>query len=156
MGKQTWTLLYSASRDGDSAASFHQHCDGHSPTYVIIQGRAGNICGGFSDVPWTSNAPLSGRFIASDKAFLFTLVNNQGISACKFSVSLPQYATLQHANYGPIFGAGADLSIANNACTSMDSYSNLPHSYTGHAAANSTLMGDYNFNVLNYEVFTPS
>ena len=36
----------------------------------------------------------------------------------------------------------------------MDSYSNLPHSYDGENASNSTLMGDYYFSVVDYEVFT--
>lgn len=56
---------------------------------------------------------------------------------------------------GPIFGAGADLLIASNCNTNMDSYSNLPHSYDGENASSSVLMGDYNFSVLDYEVFTP-
>jgi len=56
---------------------------------------------------------------------------------------------------GPIFGAGADLLIASNCNTNMDSYSNLPHSYDGDNASCSILMGDYNFSVIDYEVFTP-
>lgn len=56
--------------------------------------------------------------------------------------------------YGPIFGAGADLSIANHCNANMESYSNLPHSYDGEGASCTLLMGDYNFSVLDYEVFT--
>lgn len=37
----------------------------------------------------------------------------------------------------------------------MDSYSNLPHSYDGENASCNSLMGDYNFTVADYEVFTP-
>lgn len=37
----------------------------------------------------------------------------------------------------------------------MDSYSNLPHTYDGDGASPSILMGDYNFTVADYEVFTP-
>jgi len=37
----------------------------------------------------------------------------------------------------------------------MDSYSNLPHSYDGENATTNSLMGDYNFTVADYEVFTP-
>lgn len=58
--------------------------------------------------------------------------------------------------YGPMFGAGADLCVAGQCETGMESYSNLPHSYTGQHASSSILMGDYNFNVLDYEVFTPA
>lgn len=56
---------------------------------------------------------------------------------------------------GPIFGAGADLLISSNCNSNMDSYSNLPHSYDGDGATPSILMGDYNFTVVDYEVFTP-
>lgn len=56
---------------------------------------------------------------------------------------------------GPIFGAGADLLITNNCNANMGSYSNLPHSYDGENASSNSLMGDYNFTVADYEVFTP-
>lgn len=55
---------------------------------------------------------------------------------------------------GPIFGAGADLLIANNCNTNKDSYSNLPHSYDGPNASYETLFGDYNFTITDYEVYT--
>ncbi|CAG9821824.1 unnamed protein product [Phaedon cochleariae] len=35
--KQTWRLVYRASSHGYSASAFHRHCDGVSPTYVIVQ-----------------------------------------------------------------------------------------------------------------------
>ena len=54
-----------------------------------------------------------------------------------------------------MFGAGADLCVASNCNQGMECYSNLPHSYGGAGASSSILMGDYNFNVSNYEVFTP-
>lgn len=56
---------------------------------------------------------------------------------------------------GPIFGAGADLQIANNCNTNMDSYSNLPHSYDGGTDASCiSLFGDYHFTINDYEVYT--
>lgn len=55
---------------------------------------------------------------------------------------------------GPIFGAGADLLISHNCNSNSESYSNLPHSYDGDGANSSSLMGDYNFTVINYEVYT--
>jgi hypothetical protein len=33
--KQVWRLVYRASTHGYSAESFHRHCDGVAPTYVI-------------------------------------------------------------------------------------------------------------------------
>ncbi|GIY79617.1 TLDc domain-containing protein [Caerostris extrusa] len=50
--KQMWRLLYRASTHGYSAEAFHYHCDGHNPTFVIVLGAHGELCGGFSDVPW--------------------------------------------------------------------------------------------------------
>ena len=55
------------------------------------------------------------------------------------------------------FFAGADLFLCDRCDQTCDSYSNLPHSY---AAADekpvsaSSLMGDYNFLVEEYEVHT--
>lgn len=34
--KQVWRLVYRASSHGSSADSFHRHCDGVAPTFVII------------------------------------------------------------------------------------------------------------------------
>ncbi|XP_014661668.1 PREDICTED: BTB/POZ domain-containing protein 19-like isoform X2 [Priapulus caudatus] len=36
--KQAWKLIYRASRDGFSAQSFHTHCDGYCPTFIIVLG----------------------------------------------------------------------------------------------------------------------
>ena len=57
-------------------------------------------------------------------------------------------------SYGPVFGAGADLCVAGQSQTGMECYSNMPHSYSGQNVSSSILMGDYNFNILDYEVFT--
>ena len=53
-----------------------------------------------------------------------------------------------------MFGAGADLCISNGCDAGMQCYSNLPHSYGGPQASPAVLMGDFNFNVQDYEVFT--
>lgn len=34
--KQSWRLIFRASSHGYSASAFHRHCDGISPTYVIV------------------------------------------------------------------------------------------------------------------------
>lgn len=58
------------------------------------------------------------------------------------------------SSVGPIFGAGADLQIANLCNVNTDSYSNLPHSYDGGSnASSSSLFGDYNFTIAEYEVY---
>ncbi|XP_014281208.1 serine-enriched protein isoform X2 [Halyomorpha halys] len=152
--KQVWRLVYRASTHGYSADSFHRHCDNVAPTYVIVLGSCGEICGGFSDVPW-GKTNAKGHYVQSDRAFLFTLANNKDIPPTKFDIVKKPFAICYHPECGPIFGAGADLFISSHCNNNMDSYSNLPHSYDGDNASSSILMGDYNFSVLDYEVFTP-
>lgn len=154
--KQVWKLIYRASLHGFSASTFHEHCDNHSPTFVIVSGHNGDLCGGFSNIPWSTPTDLHGRYSTSDRAFLFTLRNQHNLPATKFSVVKTKFAIVHHANYGPCFGGGADLAIGDNCNTNVTSYSNLPHSYDGEGASNTILMGDYNFCVKDYEVFTLS
>ncbi|XP_034937407.1 uncharacterized protein [Chelonus insularis] len=151
--KQNWRLIYRASSNGYSAAAFHRHCDGIAPTYTIALGTRGEICGGFSDVAWDKTS-AKGLYISSEKAFLFTLTNNQDVPPTKYDLIKKPFAICYHPDIGPIFGAGADLFISNNCNVNMDSYSNLPHSYDGENASCTILMGDYHFTVLDYEVFT--
>jgi len=152
--KQMWKLIFRASTHGFSADAFHQYCDGQSPTFVVIQGSNGHLCGGFSDVAWAKTTANRGRYVASDNAFLFTLINSSDIPPTKYDVVKKMFAIAHHSDYGPVFGAGADLSIANHCNANSDSYSNLPHTYDGHNASNTVLMGDYNFSPIDYEVFT--
>ncbi|XP_044735240.1 uncharacterized protein LOC123297581 [Chrysoperla carnea] len=153
--RQSWRLVYRASSHGYSAAAFHRHCDGVAPTYVICLGGRGDVCGGFSDAAW--GRPTSGKsyYTAAEKAFLFTLHNHQELPPTQFHLYKKPFAICYHPDSGPIFGAGADLLISSNCNTNMESYSNLPHSYEGEGASPAALMGDYNFSVTDYEVFTP-
>ncbi|KAF7271972.1 hypothetical protein GWI33_015208 [Rhynchophorus ferrugineus] len=152
--KQTWRLIYRASSHGYSASAFHRLCDGISPTYVIVLGTRGEICGGFSDAAWGRPMGKS-YYVAADRAFLFTLYNHQDLPPTQFHLVKKPYAICYHPDSGPIFGAGADLLISSNCNSNMDSYSNLPHTYDGDGASPSILMGDYNFAVADYEVFAP-
>lgn len=74
----------------------------------------------------------------------------------KFDITKKTFAICYHVDCGPIFGAGADLLISDNCDANFDSYSNLPHSYDGEDASPDALMGDYNFSVVEYEVYTLS
>ena len=46
------SLLYSAVYDGPTANHFHELCDGHAPTLVLIESEFGCIFGGFTSLPW--------------------------------------------------------------------------------------------------------
>ncbi|KAF0312102.1 Serine-enriched protein [Amphibalanus amphitrite] len=150
---QRWRLLYRASDHDHSAQEFHRLCDGVAPTFTLCLGESGQLCGGFSDVAWVQSG-ARGRYIHSDSAFLFTLVNHQNVPPTRFPVKKRMYAICYHPQCGPIFGAGADLCISDRCDSTGESYSNLPHSYDGDGASSALLFGDYNFNVADYEVFT--
>ncbi|XP_077287613.1 uncharacterized protein LOC143912224 isoform X2 [Arctopsyche grandis] len=150
--KQTWRLVFRASSHAFSAAAFHAHCDGVAPSMILVNGSRGEICGGFSDVAWHKTSHIGG-YISSEKAFLFSLHGGTDAPA-KYNIVKKPYAICYHADCGPIFGAGADLLISHNCNSNIDSYSNLPHSYDGESASSASLMGDYNFTVINYEVYT--
>lgn len=172
---QRWHLLFRASEHAFSAAAFHAHCDGHGATYVLVTGSQGHLAGGFTDVPWSSGSPKGiGKYVVSDKCFLFALQsppapsNGPSPSSCsspsqqqqcvlpaRFNVKKPTFAVVHHGSYGPVFGAGADMFLSDGCHANEDSYSNMPHSYDGPGASSGVLFGDYNFTVLEYEVFTP-
>ena len=48
-------LIYSAELDGWDSLNFHKNCDGLSPTLVLMESQRGNIFGGYTTKPWSSN-----------------------------------------------------------------------------------------------------
>ena len=66
-----------------------------------------------------------------------------------------QYGIYCNSGYGPSFGGGHDLHIANGANANSTSYSNLGNTYQCPANANSSsfLAGQSNFIVNEVEVF---
>ncbi|XP_022661389.1 uncharacterized protein LOC111267390 [Varroa jacobsoni] len=153
---QMWRRLYLASANSYSAASFHECCDGIAPLFVLVLGSSGQLCGGFTDVPFVRTNGGRAKYSTTDRAFLFSLINLIKRPATRFNIIKKMFAIASHPEFGPIFGAGADLSIANNCNVSMECYSNLPHTYDGEGASSTLLMGGYNFTVADYEVFTVS
>ena len=71
----------------------------HTPVIPVTascaQGESGQLCGGFSDVAWVQSGN-KGRYIHSDEAFLFTLVNSQNVPPTKFPVKKRMYAICYH------------------------------------------------------------
>ena len=61
-------LIYSALEDGDSAESFHKHCDGISNTLIIIKTINGKKFGGFTTQKWKNN----NNYVMDNAAFLFS------------------------------------------------------------------------------------
>ena len=93
----------------------------------------------------------------SNVSFLFSLRNNENLAPFIANV-LPgneQYAVYCHPGYGPTFGGGHDVRIADNANGNRQSYSNLGYYQVppGTRTSNALLAGSYNFTPTEIEVF---
>lgn len=96
----------------------------------------------------------SGSWLRSSQAFLFSVVNPQGMGPTKLLLTKDkQNAIYCNSSYGPTFGGGHDLYISGNANSNTSSYS-LLNSYECPSGQQSTFFtGAQNFCVIDYEVF---
>lgn len=92
----------------------------------------------------------------AQNAFLFSLVNPSGLPPTKMALTAGQegYAMYCGSIYGPVFGSGNDLYIAN-APNSNDCLVNLNNTYQCPAGQNEKtfLTGNRNFTISELEVF---
>lgn len=144
-GKHATELLYSASRDGFTAATFHRLCDNKGKTLTVIRSPQNYIFGGFADVSWDSSNTYKNA-----NNWLFTL-SNPSNSPMHYYCSGITNAMYCNASYGPTFGAGHDLYVA----TTMNSGTcNFPSSYSDTTARGSnTFTGSSNFQISEIEVY---
>ncbi|KAL4713131.1 hypothetical protein ACJJTC_004517 [Scirpophaga incertulas] len=159
-GKQSWRLMYRASTHGYSAHAFHSHCDGVSPVLLLVQVSRGGVVGGYCEAAWGASG-----YAAAERGFLFSLAppanDPQAAPTAPTAPTASQpviyplqkksFALCSHPDFGPIFGAGADLLISSHCNTNSDSYSNL-HSYGD--SGSPQLTPHYNFTVRDYELYT--
>jgi len=145
-------LIYTASKDGFSASSFHSKVDGKGATFVIIKAKVGDfIFGGYAPTSWTTN----GSYGNDPKAFVFSVTKKKKMENINAS-----YGNYGGGSYGPTFGGGHDFHLCDNCNTVNSSYSSLGHSYKcpegityGSTEAQNYLAGTYNFLVEEFEVF---
>ena len=62
---------------------------------ILLQGQNSEICGGYSDVAWTKTN-VKGKYVQSDKAFLFSLVNPQEAPPMRFPIVKKMFAICYH------------------------------------------------------------
>ena len=98
-------LLYKISRDGCSAPTFHQKCDGQGATVTVLYNTNNTIFGGYLSQSWNS----SGGYINDPSAFLFRLQYSGSSNPLKFPVTNTASAGYGHSTYGPTFGSGNDI-----------------------------------------------
>jgi len=101
-GQKTFTLLYSATRDGCVATTFHQKCDSQGPTVSVLYNPNGSVYGGYAGQAW--NGSLN-TYTTDATAFLYQLKFSGYEQRTKFPiVNGGSNALYSHANYGPTFG----------------------------------------------------
>ncbi|EXX50849.1 BTB/POZ domain-containing protein [Rhizophagus irregularis DAOM 181602=DAOM 197198] len=140
-----FNLLYRASRDGNTAAAFHNLCDNKGPTILIAKiTNSEQIVGGYNPLDWKPILNNDNYYKPTNDSFIFSFADRNNFQTAK--VSYPkedqqQYSILGMSDYGPIFGSGCDLWCQNNGawrCNPRTYYSiDLPR----------------NFNANDYEVF---
>jgi hypothetical protein len=148
---QRWEMIYKASRDGFDANAFHTRCNNKGPTMTIIQSNNNYLFGGYTSIPWTSD----GSYKNDTTAFLFTLTNPDNIPPTKYLIN-PNTgnAAYHNSSYGPTFGSGHDLHLANASNSHNASYTNFPSAYLDTTGkGNNTFTGARNFTVSDIEVF---
>ena len=148
-----------------SAAGFHAGCDGHQHTITVVTTQNGHLFGGVSDVDWGYS---DYAYQTSYNSFLFCfLCKGSFNNPTKFDLTQDHYnAVYLQSTFGPTFGGGHDLNIAdpgNTASTVGRSYSNFGHTYAcpdyDHFGAprttpcNTYFNGELNFGTVDYEVF---
>jgi hypothetical protein len=157
---RVFRLLYRGSRDGFGAANFHEKCDGHANTLVVIQDRNRYVFGGYTPLEWESrNRTVQDVYKCDDilKGFVFTLKNPHNTTAKKFSLKSDQKsrAICCDLSLGPTFGV-ADLLVADNCNANSNSHtSNLGLTYNNYTGLDGKLFftGSANFRVKEIEVF---
>jgi len=147
VSKEMGETLFVASEDGDTAKQFHSACDAKGPTVVIIETTTGNVFGGYTDVAWSS----ANSYASSSNTFLFRL--RPSMQHYDGKEGKEGKAIYRGSSYGPTFGRGHDIYIADSALSSTSSYTNGGHSYNFPSYPNYQLNdGVKNFKVKDYVV----
>jgi hypothetical protein len=152
-----FTLLYRGTRDGFGSEDFHSKCDGHKNTLTICKAKGSKfIFGGFTTADWKS----SDYWKSDSNAFLLSLKNKDNKPVkMRINPNHTDMAIYCDDGYGPTFGDGRDIKIANNANTTMKSYSKLGSIYQhpqyafDSNEADTFLAGSHKFQLHEIEVY---
>jgi hypothetical protein len=154
------TRVYQGSTHGFGAANFHSKVDGINGTLSVIKSTNGSIFGGFTMINWG----LPAAYYTDPSAFIFSLVNQMNYPSLAHNIRQPMiYSVYTHSTYGPAFGFGLDLYVADQSNSNMKSYTNFGNTYaldnltlfnSWNVSIKSTfLTGAYNFQTVEIEVY---
>ena len=103
----------------------------------------------------------SGSYRSSSSNYIFSFRNKYNLSPFRSPIyRYSYYAIYTNPGYGPTFGGGHDIYIANNANSNKNSYSNFCHTYRapsgynyGSSNTQALLAGSYKFTPSEVEVY---
>lgn len=143
-----YTLLYRASRDGDTANKFHELCDFKGPTVTLISTTEGWRFGGYTDALWESFEDIGEwKYKMSLNAFIFSLNKRK-----MYPIQDIYKAILCQNTKGPTFGYGSDFAVSNNSFV-KESTCYAPTSYINMTSKNEFNGGKAHFIAKEIEVF---
>jgi hypothetical protein len=110
--------------------------------------------GGFTPISWDSSN--SWKADNSEQSFVFTIKNALNSDARSFPLVNSSRAIYCYSGYGPTFGSGYAIYVADGCNENTSSYTNLGSGYRNDTGLNDTevFTGEYNFQVKEIEVFT--
>jgi hypothetical protein len=135
-------LLFKATKDGDKSVEFHNKCDLMGPTITIVKSENGRRFGGYTSISWDKS---KGNYATDGINFLFSLDTSKF-----YKNTTGNYHTYHNESYGPTFGGGHDLCVADGCMNNTSSYSSK-NDYG--MTSKYELNGVQSFKVLDYEVF---
>ena len=107
-------LLFRGSRDGWKPFNFHSKCDNQGPTITYIKTSLGQLCGGFTPLPWDSDGGWKND--PSKKSFLFSL-DSQTV----YPLTNPALTIYCDSICGAVFG---DKNLAVGYCCDLNTPNN--------------------------------
>jgi hypothetical protein len=102
-----FNLLYRASRDGNTAATFHEKCDNKGATIVVVKiTNSEQIVGGYNPLSWDTSLGWKSTY----DSFIFSFTNENDLKNTKVSYSNGNKKSIyNYKNCGPAFGGGCDF-----------------------------------------------
>ncbi len=144
-----FNMVFNTNKDGSSASTFHYYCDGVSPTVTIVRDTNGNKFGGYTTSTWNQPGP-GGSYARDQNAFIFNLSKKiKYLQTDKFV----QNSICRNNGYGPTFGGGYCLNLADSCTGNTSSYTNTHSSYKTDSKNLIGNSGSTSFQVTYYEVY---
>ncbi|RGB35317.1 hypothetical protein C1646_759488 [Rhizophagus diaphanus] len=130
-------LLYRASRDGNSAASFHTKCDNKGASIVVIKiSNSKQIVGGYNPLFWDTSESCK----STKDSFIFSFADKNNLKSANLVYSKGDPYSIQcYKVNGPVFGI--DLYTEYNP--TADTWMSKVYSYPSLDLPNTFKIDDY-------------